>query len=73
MKHFVFLVALVCVLCASLNPVKAVSNTELQDTSRFARIISKGDTGGGDGKYIELSTTIRDNSTDAHKMRIQKI
>lgn len=56
MKHFVFLVALVCVLCASLNPVKAVSNTELQDTSRFARIISKGDTGGGDGKYIELST-----------------
>ena len=45
MKHFVFLVALVCVLCASLNPVKAVSNTELQDTSRFARIISKGDTG----------------------------
>lgn len=68
MKHFVFLVALVCVLCASLNPVKAVSNTELQDTSRFARIISKGDTGGGDGKYIELST-IRDNSTDA----LQKI
>ena len=45
MKHFVVLVALVCVLCASLNSVKAVSNTELQDTSRFARIISKGDTG----------------------------
>lgn len=70
MKHFVFLVALVCVLCASLNPVKAVSNTELQDTSRFARIISKGDTGGGDGKYIELST-IRDNSTDAHTKNIE--
>ena len=67
MKHFVFLVALVCVLCASLNPVKAVSNTELQDTSRFARIISKGDTGGGDG---ELST-IRDNSTDAHTKNIE--
>jgi len=70
MKHFVFLVALVCVLCASLNPVKAVSNTELQDTSRFARIISKGDTGGGDGKYIELST-IRNNSTDAHTKNIE--
>lgn len=70
MKHFVFLVALVCVLCASLNSVKAVSNTELQDTSRFARIISKGDTGGGDGKYIELST-IRNNSTDAHTKNIE--
>ena len=70
MKHFVFLVALVCVLCASLNPVKAVSNTELQDTSRFARIISKGDTGGGDGKYIELST-LRDISTDARTKSIE--
>ena len=30
MKHFLFLMALVCVLCASVNPVKAVSNTELQ-------------------------------------------
>ena len=47
-----------------------MSNTELQDTSRFARIISKGDTGGGDGKYIELST-IRDNSTDAHTKNIE--
>ena len=70
MKHFLVLMALVCVLCASVNPVKAVSNTELQDTSRFARIISKGDTGGGDGKYIELST-IRDNSTDAHTKNIE--
>ena len=70
MKHFVFLVALVCVLCASLNPVKAVSNTELKDTSRFARIISKGDTGGGDGKYIELST-LRDISTDARTKSIE--
>ena len=70
MKHFVFLVALVCVLCASLNSVKAVSNTELQDTSRFARIISKGDTGGGDGKYIELST-IRDVSTSTSTKSIE--
>ena len=70
MKHFIFLVALVCVLCASLNSVKAVSNTELQDTSRFARIISKGDTGGGDGKYIELST-IRDNSPEARIRNIE--
>lgn len=70
MKHFVFLVALVCVLCASLNPVKAVSNTELQDTSRFARIISKGDTGGGDGKYIELST-LKDVSTSGSTKSVE--
>ncbi len=70
MKHFVVLMALVCVLCASVTPVKAVSNTELQDTSRFARIISKGDTGGGDGKYIELST-LRDISTDARTKSIE--
>lgn len=50
--------------------MKAVSNTDLQDTSRFTRIISKGDTGGGDGKYIELST-IRDNSTNAHTKNIE--
>lgn len=70
MKRFLFLMALICVLCTSFSPVKAVSNTELQDTSRFARIISKGDTGGGDGKYIELST-IRGNSTDAHTKNIE--
>ena len=70
MKRFLFLMVLVCVLCASFNTVKAVSNSELQDTSRFARILSKGDTGGGDGKYIELST-IRDNSTDAHTKNIE--
>ena len=70
MKHFVFLVALVCILCASLNPVKAVSNTELQDTSRFARIISKGDTGGGDGKYIELST-LKDVSTSGSTKSVE--
>lgn len=70
MKHFVFLVALVCVLCASLNSVKAVSNTELQDTSRFARIISKGDTGGGDGKYIELST-LKDVSTSGSTKSVE--
>ena len=70
MKHFVVLMALVCVLCASVTPVKALSNTELQDTSRFARIISKGDTGGGDGKYIELST-LRDISTDARTKSIE--
>lgn len=70
MKRFLFLMVLVCVLCTSFSSVKAVSNTELQDTSRFARIISKGDTGGGDGKYIELST-IRGNSTDAHTKNIE--
>lgn len=70
MKRFLFLMALVCVLCISFSSVKAVSNTELQDTSRFARIISKGDTGGEDGKYIELST-IRDNSTDTHTKNIE--
>lgn len=70
MKHFVVLVALVCVLCASLNSVKAVSNTELQDTSRFARIISKGDTGGGDGKYIELST-LKDVSTSGSTKSVE--
>lgn len=70
MKRFLFLMVLVCVLCASFNTVKAVSNSELQDTSRFARILSKGDTGGGDGKYIELST-IRDNSTNAHTKNIE--
>ena len=70
MKRFLFLMVLVCVVCTSFNTVKAVSNTELQDTSRFTRIISKGDTGGGDGKYIELST-IRDNSTNAHTKSIE--
>ena len=62
MKRFLFFMALLCVLCISFNSVKAVSNAELQDTNRFEHIISKGDTGGGDGKYIELST-IRDVST----------
>ena len=70
MKHFLVLMALVCVLCASVNPVKAVSNTELQDTSRFARIISKGDTGGGDGKYIELST-LKDVSTSGSTKSVE--
>ena len=56
MKRFLFFMALLSVLCISFNSVKAVSNAELQDTSRFEHIVSKGDTGGGDGKYIELST-----------------
>ena len=56
MKRFLIFVAILCVLCVSVNSVKAVSNAELQDTIRFEHIISKGDTGGGDGKYIELST-----------------
>lgn len=56
MKRFLFLMALLCAWCISVNSVKAVSNAELQDTSRFEHIVSKGDTGGGDGKYIELST-----------------
>ena len=70
MKRFLFFMALLCVLCSSFNSVKAVSNAELQDTSRFEHIISKGDTGGGDGKYIELST-LRDISTDARTKSIE--
>ena len=70
MKRFLFFMALLCVLCSSFNSVKAVSNAELQDTSRFEHIISKGDTGGGDGKYIELST-IRDVSTSTSTKSIE--
>jgi len=70
MKRFLFFMALLCIWCISFNSVKAVSNAELQDTSRFEHIVSKGDTGGGDGKYIELST-IRDNSTNAHTKNIE--
>ena len=70
MKRLLFLMALLCAWCISVNSVKAVSNAELQDTSRFEHIVSKGDTGGGDGKYIELST-IRNNSTDAHTKNIE--
>ena len=70
MKRVLFFMALLCIWCISFNSVKAVSNAELQDTSRFEHIVSKGDTGGGDGKYIELST-IRDNSTDAHTKNIE--
>ena len=62
--------ALLCIWCISFNSVKAVSNAELQDTSRFEHIVSKGDTGGGDGKYIELST-LRDISTDARTKSIE--
>ena len=70
MKRFLFFMALLCVWCISSNSVKAVSNAELQDISRFEHIISKGDTGGGDGKYIELST-IRDVSTSTSTKSIE--
>ena len=70
MKRFLFFMALLCVWCISFNSVKAVSNAELQDISRFEHIISKGDTGGGDGKYIELST-IRDVSTSTSTKSIE--
>ena len=70
MKRFLFFLALLCVWCISFNSVKAVSNAELQDISRFEHIISKGDTGGGDGKYIELST-IRDVSTSTSTKSIE--
>ena len=70
MKRFLILMAILCVCGVSVNSVKAVSNAELQDTSRFEHIISKGDTGGGDGKYIELST-LRDISTDARIKSIE--
>jgi len=70
MKRFLFFMALLCVLCSSFNSVKAVSNAELQDTSRFEHIISKGDTGGGDGKYIELST-LKDVSTSGSTKSVE--
>ena len=70
MKRFLFFMALLCVLCSSFNSVKAVSNAELQDISRFEHIISKGDTGGGDGKYIELST-LKDVSTSGSTKSIE--
>lgn len=71
MKRILILMAILCVCYVSVNSVKAVSNAELQDTSRFEHIISKGDTGGGgDGKYIELST-LRDISTDARTKSIE--
>lgn len=70
MKRFLFFMALLCVWCISSNSVKAVSNAELQDISRFEHIVSKGDTGGGDGKYIELST-IRDVSTSTSTKSIE--
>lgn len=70
MKRFLFFMALLCVWCISSNSVKAVSNAELQDISRFEHIVSKGDTGGGDGKYIELSI-IRDVSTSTSTKSIE--
>ena len=70
MKRFLFLKAILCVCGVSDKSVKDDSNAELQDTSRVEHIISKGDTGGGDGKYIELST-LRDISTDARTKSIE--
>ena len=70
MKRFLILMAILCVCGVSVNSVKAVSNVELQDTSRFEHIISKGDTGGGDGKYIELST-LKDVSTSGSTKSIE--
>ena len=70
MKRFLFFMAILCVWCVFFNSVKAVSNVELQDTSRFEHIISKGDTGGGDGKYIELST-VKDVSTSTSTKSIE--
>ena len=70
MKRFLFIMAILCGWCVSFTSVKAVSNVELQDTSRFEHIISKGDTGGGDGKYIELST-VKDVSTSTSTKSIE--
>ena len=70
MKRFLFFMALLCIWCISFNSVKAVSNAELQDTSRFEHIVSKGDTGGGDGKYIELST-LKDVSTSGSTKSVE--
>ena len=73
MKRFLFFMALLCVWCVSFTSVKAVSNVELRDTSRFEHIISKGDTGGGDGKYIELSTVKDVSTSDSTKSIEAKI
>ena len=70
MKRLLFIMAILCVWCVSFTYVKAVSNVELQDTSRFEHIISKGDTGGGDGKYIELST-VKDVSSSGSTKSIE--
>ena len=70
MKRFLFIMGILCVWCVSFTSVKAVSNVELRDTSRFEHIISKGDTGGGDGKYIELST-VKDVSTSTSTKSIE--
>ena len=73
MKRFLFFMAILCVWCVSFTSVKAVSNVELRDTSRFEHIISKGDTGGGDGKYIELSTVKDVSTSDSTKSIEAKI
>lgn len=70
MKRFLFIMGILCVWCVSFTSVKAVSNVELRDTSRFEHIISKGDTGGGDGKYIELST-LKDVSTSGSTKSVE--
>lgn len=73
MKRFLCIMAILCVWCVSFTSVKAVSNVELQDTSRFEHIISKGDTGGGDGKYIDLSTVKDVSTSDSTKSIEAKI
>ena len=73
MKRFLFIMGILCVWCVSFTSVKAVSNVELRDTSRFEHIISKGDTGGGDGKYIELSTVKDVSTSDSTKSIEAKI
>ena len=73
MKRLLFIMAILCVWCVSFTSVKAVSNVELRDTSRFEHIISKGDTGGGDGKYIELSTVKDVSTSDSTKSIEAKI
>ena len=73
MKRFLCIMAILCVWCVSFTSVKAVSNVELRDTSRFEHIISKGDTGGGDGKYIELSTVKDVSTSDSTKSIEAKI
>ena len=43
--------ALLCIWCISFTSVKAVSMLEnYKIQSRFEHIVSKGDTGGGDGQ-----------------------
>lgn len=67
MKRIVFCALLM--MCIFVPSVKGVSQQDLQDTTRFTRLYSQGDTGGGDGKYIEpASITYTNLSKDVRRI-----